>query len=123
MLNSGRHMLFKDLFFIVWCFIYLCNLAGQDPGTDGDLQVLWILWLFSPAFLSSDKLEQNNIFQTLIFLAFSFAARMKLELLSVDMSIFAVVNCLISKLCRSVFFLHFSLEAGYQVTCFVYCSK
>lgn len=30
--------------------INLCNLAGQDPGTDGDLQVLWILWLLSPAF-------------------------------------------------------------------------
>lgn len=64
-------------------------------------------------FLSSDKLEQNNIFRLPSFLAFSFAARMMLELPSVDTSVFAVVNCPVSKLCKSAFFLHFSLEAGY----------
>lgn len=64
-------------------------------------------------FLSSDKLEQNNIFRVPSFLGFSFAARMMLELPSVDTSVFAVVNCPISKLCKSAFFLHFSLEAGY----------
>lgn len=69
---------------------------------------------FRLLFLSSDKLGQNNIFRLPSFLAFSFAARMMLELLSVDTSIFAVVNCPVSKLCKSAFFfLHFSLEAGY----------
>lgn len=70
------------------------SLIGQDLGTNGDVQVLWILWpILPPFFVLSDKLEQNNIVRVPSFLGFSFAARMMLELPSVvDTSVFAVDN-------------------------------
>ena len=109
-----------NLFFMVWCFLFLWYamllLIWQDKiwGQMVMFKYCGFFGQYCLLFLCSLKLEQNNIVRVPSFLGFSFAARMMLELPSVvDTSVFAVDNRPMSKLCKSAFFLHFSLEAGY----------